>query len=101
MRADAGVLLRVWLTPNASSNRVEGIQTSAEGQTRLKVKVTAIPEKGKANKALIKTLTKFLKKPARDLEIVSGLTSRNKNILISGEADKVIRDLNASIAAFE
>lgn len=74
---------------------------SAQGQARLKVHVTVVPQKGKANKALVKLMAKFLHKPARDLEIVSGHTDRNKNILISGEADDVIRVLNAGIAALE
>lgn len=100
-RIEAGVLLRIRLTPNASSNRIGSIQVSAQGHARLKVNVTVVPEKGKANKALVKLMAKFLLRPARDLEIVSGHTDRNKNILISGEADDVIWVLNASIAALE
>lgn len=94
-----GVVLFVRLIPNASKNRVEGIQESPEGKFRLKAKVTVIPEKGKANKALIKLLSKFLGYPSNDLKIVSGHTDRNKNILITGQADKVIENLKTRIAA--
>ena len=38
------------------------------------------PEKGAANKELIKLLSKRLKVPQDDIEIVSGLTIRNKKI---------------------
>ncbi|WP_457678072.1 DUF167 domain-containing protein [Thermovibrio sp.] len=51
---------------------------------RLKVKVTAPPEKGKANEALIELLSKRLKVPKRSISIVSGQTSRVKRVFIEG-----------------
>ncbi len=41
------------------------------------------PEKGKANKAVIKLLSKYFKTPAANIKIISGLTSKNKIVEIS------------------
>ncbi len=43
-----------------------------------KVRVSAAPEAGKANAAVVSILAETLALPARDIEIVSGLTSRDK-----------------------
>ena len=48
------------------------------------MKVTAPPVDSAANDAVIEFLSKALKLPKRDIEIVSGATSRNKRIRISG-----------------
>jgi len=93
-----GVFLLVRLTPNASVNRIEGPMDMADGECRLKVKVSVVPENGKANKALIKLLSKQLGYPQRDFELVSGLTDRNKNILITGDASTVIEALDEKFA---
>ena len=56
--ASGGVSVRVRLTPKATRNAVAGIAKDAQGITALKATVTASPEGGKANKALIGMLAK-------------------------------------------
>ncbi len=51
----------------------------------LRVSVTAVPERGKANAQLIKLLAKEWKMAQRDISILSGQHSRNKVVLIAGE----------------
>jgi uncharacterized protein (TIGR00251 family) len=51
---------------------------------RLKIKVTAPPERGKANSALVELLSKSLKVPKSAISVVGGQTSRNKRVLIEG-----------------
>lgn len=51
----------------------------------LKIKLTAPPVEGKANKALIKFLSKHYKTPQTKIKIVSGLTSKNKIVEIESE----------------
>jgi hypothetical protein len=53
----------------------------------LKIRVTAAPEKGKANKALIKLLAKETGIASGCFEVVSGATSRKKRLIID-QGDK-------------
>ena len=56
----------------------------------LKVKVKAPPDKGKANKAVIKVLEKELKLAKGSIEITSGTTSSRKVIEIDCNNDELI-----------
>jgi uncharacterized protein (TIGR00251 family) len=49
---------------------------------RLKVRVAAPPERGRANEALVVLLREWL--GARDVEVVAGLASREKTVRVSG-----------------
>ena len=49
----------------------------------IKVKVTEIPEDGKANKAIIKLFSEKLKIPKSNIEIVSGFTNSIKKLIIN------------------
>lgn len=56
----------------------------AKGRGVLRVAVTAIPEQGRANKALIKLLAKEWKVAKSDLSLVRGAKDRDKAVLIKG-----------------
>lgn len=92
-KTDLGVRFFIRLSPNASQNCVVGRQEDAEGSIRLKAKVTAIPEKGKANKALIKLLSKELGYPQSAFTILSGETDRNKTLLLKGDIEEIAKTL--------
>ncbi|WP_459895951.1 DUF167 domain-containing protein [Desulfurobacterium crinifex] len=51
---------------------------------RLKIKVTVPPEGGKANQKVVELLSKALKVPKSNIEIVRGETSRIKLVRIEG-----------------
>lgn len=51
-------------------------------QNKIKVKITEIPENGKANKAIINLFSKTLKIPKSNIEILSGFTNQIKKIII-------------------
>ena len=93
-----GVLVDIRLSPNASANRIGAMEKAGDGKERLKISVTAIPEKGKANKALLKFLAKELGFPQKDMELAAGQTDRNKTVLITGEAEAVLSKLEKSFA---
>jgi len=76
--------LNVRLTPKASRNGVQGWTQDAAGHPVLKASVTAVPEKGKANKALIELLAKEWRIPKSAIELVRGETDRNKQLIING-----------------
>ena len=80
-----GVTLSLRVTPNASRNAIEGIETLADDSTVLRVRVTAAPDKGRANKAVITLLAKSLGVPKSGITVKSGETARRKTIEIAGD----------------
>ncbi len=79
--------LQIKVIPSSSKDCIAGWL-----EDTLKVKVTAPPEKGKANKAIIKVLEKSLELPKGSIHITSGTTSSRKVIEIKCSDDDVIND---------
>lgn len=79
-----GVRLAVRLTPKASAERIVGLADEADGGVVLKVAVTAAPEHGKANAALVRLLAETFHLPPRDFSVVRGLTDRRKLVAVAG-----------------
>lgn len=77
--------ITVKLTPGARQNAVIGWEEDLFGERTLKIQVTAIPEKGKANKAMIALLSKNWKISKSSITVVRGATSRVKILEIEGE----------------
>ncbi len=72
----------VKLSPNASRNEVKGWADGPDGKRMLKASVTAVPEKGKANAALIELLAAHFGVPKSRISIVRGETEKLKTIEI-------------------
>ena len=72
----------VRIIPRSSRNEIAGREGSV-----YRIKVTSPPVDGKANKALINLLSKVLKTPKKNIEIISGEKSRNKRIRINNISD--------------
>lgn len=70
-----------------------------KGQKILRVKVTAVPEDGKANEALIKLLSKTLHLSPSRISLIRGATSRVKQLDIDGETGDVEKKLERSCPA--
>jgi uncharacterized protein (TIGR00251 family) len=70
----------VRLTPKGGRDSVEGWTLDSDGKRYLKARVSAPPQDGKANEALIRLLAKTLSIGKSKLRIVSGETSRIKMI---------------------
>lgn len=86
----AGVTLSVRIQPRASKN---GFTRMADGS--LKIRLTAPPVDGAANEALVKFLSGILSVSKSQVEIVSGLTGRQKIVRVSGMSEvDVTRLLN-------
>ncbi len=97
-RVAGGVRVTLRLTPKASRDRVEQVVLDADGAAMLKASVTAVPEDGKANAALLKLLSKEWKLPKSIMEIVQGATDRRKVLFISGDAADLADRLDQWIA---
>ena len=77
-RVDAGIELRLKVIPGASRAGLAG-----ELGDRLKVRVVAAPEDGKANHAVIALLEKWLKeRDHASVELVSGHSTPLKTVLL-------------------
>lgn len=77
------------LTPKASRNRIEGVVADVDGGGALKVSVTAPPEDGKANAALIALLAKSWKLAKRNFTITVGATDRRKLLFIEADPEQI------------
>ncbi|MEN3792219.1 DUF167 family protein [Fulvimarina sp. MAC3] len=83
--SDAGLKLFVRVTPKSSKDALEGLADDGAGRLRLKAKVRAVPEDGKANAALEKLVAKRFGVPKSAASVVAGPTSRSKTVLIEGD----------------
>jgi uncharacterized protein len=84
-----GLELALRVTPNAGANRIEGVDVRDDGTAVLRVRVTAVPDKGKANKAVIALLSKTLHMPKSAIVLTAGETARLKTVLIAGDAKEI------------
>ena len=80
-----GVSVAVRLTPKAGADRIDGVAADAAGASVLKARVTAAPESGKANAALIKLLAKSWGLPKSAFSIAGGAKDRNKVVHVAGD----------------
>jgi hypothetical protein len=72
-----GLTFEIHVTPRASSATITCSQEGA-----LKLKITALPVDGAANEACLKLLAKALKLKKSQMEILAGVKSRKKIILV-------------------
>jgi uncharacterized protein (TIGR00251 family) len=74
----AGAAIAVRVTPRMSKNEIYEILDNGT----VKIRLTAPPVDGKANAALAEFLAKILNVPIGNIEIVAGITGRDKLITI-------------------
>jgi uncharacterized protein len=82
--APDGLVLTVRLTPKGGRDRIDGIETRADGRCVLKVRVRAAPSEGAANGALVQFLARELGVPPRAVHLIAGDTARIKRLRIAG-----------------
>ena len=79
--------IRLRVTPNAGRDAFEGFETLADGTEVLRIRVAAVPDKGKANAAVIALLAKTLRLPKSSITLLSGETARLKTVRIDADVD--------------
>jgi uncharacterized protein (TIGR00251 family) len=97
--ATQGISVALRVTPRGGRDHIDGLETLADGRTVLKVRVRAIAEGGEANRAVTELLAKALGVSRRDVRVLSGATSRLKQVAIDGDAAKLgeaLRKLTAT-----
>ena len=83
-----GVVFNIRVIPRASRCEIAGVQGDA-----LKVRITAPPIEGAANKECIKFLSGVLGVKKSQIKIIAGHRSKNKKVSISGISRKDIENM--------
>lgn len=84
--ADArGARLAVRVTPKAGNDEVTGVERWSDDRLWVIARVRAVPDRGKANAAVIKLIAGEIGLAKTYISVLSGGTSRNKILLIEGD----------------
>lgn len=83
-----GVIFKITVQPRGSRNEIAGLQGDA-----MKIRLTAPPVEGAANKMCVEFLAKSLKVRKSVVEIICGRTSRSKKVLVRSATRKKIESL--------
>ena len=94
-----GISVALRVTPRGGRDDIDGLETLANGRTVVKVRVRAIADGGEANRAVTELLAKVLGVPKARVRILSGTTSRLKQIAVDGDPAKLGESLRRLTAA--
>jgi uncharacterized protein (TIGR00251 family) len=94
-----GVSVALRVTPRGGRDDIDGLETLANGRTVIKVRVRAIADGGEANRAVTELMAKTLGVPKASVRILSGTTSRLKQIAVDGDPAKLGEALRVLTAA--
>ncbi len=89
-----GVRLRLKVRPQARRAGIDGVAADRDGEA-LSVSVTAAPEDGKANAAVIAVLAKALGVAKSAISVTHGAASRRKTIHIAGDSTALAATLES------
>jgi uncharacterized protein (TIGR00251 family) len=84
-----GISVALRVTPRGGRDEIDGLETLANGRTVVKMRVRAIAEGGEANRAVVELLAKALGVPKARVRVLSGATSRLKQIAVDGDPAKL------------
>jgi uncharacterized protein len=93
-----GISVALRVTPRGGRDDIDGIETLSDGRSVVRVRVRAIAEGGEANRAVTELLAKTLGVPKGRVKILSGATSRLKQVAIDGDPRRLgetLRQLTA------
>jgi uncharacterized protein len=95
----AGISVALRVTPRGGRDDIDGVETLANGRSVVKVRVRAIADGGEANRAVMELIAKALGVPKAKVRILSGTTSRLKQIAVDGDGAKLGEALRVLTAA--
>lgn len=98
-RYSTGISVALRVTPRGGRDDIDGIETLADGRSIVNVRVRAIADGGEANRALVELLARALGVPKAGVKIVSGTTSRLKQVAVDGDPAalaEILRKLTAA-----
>ena len=84
-----GISVALRVTPRGGRDDIDGLERLTNGRTVVKVRVRAIADGGEANRAVTELLAKALGVRKASVRILSGATSRLKQIAVDGDPAKL------------
>jgi uncharacterized protein YggU (UPF0235/DUF167 family) len=84
-----GLSVALRVTPRGARDEIDGLETLANGRIVVKMRVRAIAEGGEANRAVIELLARALGVPKAKIRVLSGTTSRLKQIAVDGDPTRL------------
>ena len=84
-----GISLALRVTPRGGRDDIDGVETLADGRSVVKVRVRAIAEGGEANRAVLGLLAQALGVSKGSVRLLSGTTSRLKQVAIDGDPKRL------------
>ncbi|HVF84489.1 MAG TPA: DUF167 domain-containing protein, partial [Abditibacteriaceae bacterium] len=93
---DKGILMDLRVRPRGRGNKIEGVREGA-----VLLSVTAAPENGKANAAVIDFLAKTLRTAKSSLLIERGQSSRNQTVRVADLTEAEVRELLSLVLSLE
>jgi uncharacterized protein (TIGR00251 family) len=94
-----GVAIALRVTPRGGQDRIDGVETLANGRSVLKVRVRVIAEGGEANRAVTELLARQLGVRKSDVMLLAGATSRLKQIAVDGDPRRLGEKLRVLVTA--
>lgn len=86
-----GLIVNIKISPNSKKNEI------VREKEYTKIKITAQPIDGKANKALVEFLSKNFKIPKTSIKILKGETSKEKTILFETKDEEKLQKLKETL----
>lgn len=94
MASQTLITCAVHVTPKSGKDQVVGIATNADGLCEVRIRVTAPPDNGKANKAVCKLVAGALNIPKSAVAVQRGETSHHKLLALDCHPDVYAAWLN-------
>ena len=94
-----GISVSLRVTPRGGRDDIDGIETLANGRSVVKLRVRAIAEAGEANRAETELLAKSLGVSKASVRLLSGATSRIKQVAVDGDPKRLGEALRILISA--
>ncbi len=80
-----GSLVRLYIQPGARSTGITGLHDD-----RVKIRISAAPRDGEANREIISFLSELLSVTKKDVEILRGESGRSKDVYVNLPPEKII-----------
>ena len=80
-----GVQVALRVTPRGGRDAIDGVEILSDGRSVLKLRVRAVADGGEANRAVTALLAKSLGVPKAAVQLMSGATSRLKQVAVDGD----------------